>query len=242
MTASSNKRIPQEAIEWVFFDAGGTLLGTNPEEEHWYEQFFVDACAEQGIAVTLEQVHRALQAANATCRVHPRCSTPEQVRRFWEHVYGTVFAQLVPHRDPLELARHYIDRFETGEFVDLFPDTLSALELVRRSGKRAAIVSNFGEYLEEFLRKCGIAHYFDFTVISAREGCEKPQVDIFLRALERARTKPHRVLFVGDNVEEDFFAAARVGMRAVLIDRHDKYAHREDVARVRRLDEIVNYF
>lgn len=243
MTKSKKtKRVPYVPVEWVFFDAGGTLLGTNPEEEHWYEQFFIDACREQGVEAPLEAVHEALHEANVTCPVHPRCSTPEQVRHYWEHIYGTVFKKLLPHANPLALARHYIERFERGEFVRLFPDTVRALEAVRQAGRRAAIVSNFGEYLRHFLERCGIADYFDFAVISACEGCEKPQPEIFYRALHRAQTEPERALFVGDNVEEDFFAATRVGMRAVLVDRHNKHAHRDDVVRVQRLDEIVNYF
>jgi len=230
-----------ESIEWVFFDAGGTLLGTNPEEEHWYEQFFIDACAAEGQQVTLAQVHEALHEATLTCNVHPRCSSPEQVRAFWEHIYSTVFERLLPGRNALEVARHYITRFEQGEFVELFPDTLSALQLAKRLGLRCAIVSNFGAYLARFLEQCGIAPYFEFAVISAIEGCEKPQPEIFKRALERAGAIPARVLFVGDSIEEDFHPAQRIGMRALLIDRHDKYADREDVARIRRLDEFVNY-
>lgn len=235
------KKTPYVPVEWVFFDAGGTLLGTNPEEEHWYEHFFIEACREQGIEVSLAAVHEALHEANLTCPVHPRCSTPEQVRLYWEHIYGTVFRRLVPTDDPLALARHYIDRFEQGEFVELFPDTLSALEAVRQAGRRAAIVSNFGGYLSHFLERCGIAHYFEFTIISACEGCEKPQPEIFHKALQRAGARPEQVLFVGDNVEEDFLAATQVGMRAVLVDRHDKHANRDDLIRIRRLDEVVNY-
>jgi len=235
------KRQRPEPVEWVFFDAGGTLLGTNPEQEHWYEQFFVDACREQGVPATLEQVHEALREATATCRVHPRCSTDEQVRLYWEHVYGTVFARLLPHRDAAQTARHYIERYERGEFIRLFPDTLATLETVRRMGRRAAIVSNFGTYLNNFLHQCGIAHFFEFVIISTSHGCEKPQPEIFHRALEHAATKPERVLFVGDNLEEDFLAATRMGMRALLVDRHDKHADREDVARILRLYEVVNY-
>ncbi|MCX7625728.1 MAG: HAD-IA family hydrolase [Candidatus Sumerlaeaceae bacterium] len=235
------KKSPYVPVEWVFFDAGGTLLGTNPEEEHWYEQFFIDACREQGVDVSLQAVHEALHEANVTCPVHPRCSTPEQVRHYWEHIYGTVFGKLLPHAHPLELARHYIDRFERGEFVRLFPDTLDALVAVRQSGRRAAIVSNFGEYLQHFLERCEIAYYFEFAVISACVGCEKPQPEIFRQALHLAGARAEQVLFVGDSLEEDFFAARRVGMRAVLVDRHNKHNHRDDIVRVRRLDEIVNY-
>ncbi|AXA37375.1 MAG: HAD family hydrolase [Candidatus Hydrogenedentota bacterium] len=228
-------------FEWVFFDAGGTLLGTNPDQEHWYEHFFIEACAEQGYRPCLEEVHAALNHAAATCRVHPRCSTPEQVRAYWQHIYTSVFAHLLPQRDATALANHYIERFERGEFVELFADTLPALEILRKRGVRKAIVSNFGTYLEDFLRRCAIAHEFEFAVISAAEGCEKPDPAIFHRALERAGTSPDRVLYVGDSLEEDYHAARAIGLQAVLIDRHDRHRQLQDVRRIRDLREIVQF-
>lgn len=50
-------------IKYVLFDAGGTLLGTNTDVEHWYEQFFVDACAAEGHHVELADVRASLHAA-----------------------------------------------------------------------------------------------------------------------------------------------------------------------------------
>jgi len=235
------QRLRTGQLEWVFFDAGGTLLGTNPDQEHWYEHFFIEACAEQGYCPSLEMVHAALAHAAATCPVHPRCSTPEQVRAYWEHVYSSVFAQLLPERDATALANHYIDRFEKGEFVELFADTLPALETLRGCGVRKAIVSNFGTYLKDFLKRCGIADEFEFAVISAAEGCEKPDPTIFRLALERAGTSPDRVLFVGDSVEEDYRAARALGMRAVLIDRHNRHRELVDIERIRDLREIIQF-
>ncbi|MCX7719038.1 MAG: HAD-IA family hydrolase [Candidatus Sumerlaeaceae bacterium] len=228
-------------IECVLFDAGGTLLGTNTDSEHWYEMFFVDACRELGREVAMSEVTRVLHDAAVRFAPERRSSSPEQVRAYWEHVYGEAFRALVPGCDWRALAGHFIDRFEAGEFVQLFPDTVPALDMLRERGLKCGIVSNFGTYLLDFLRIVGIADRFAFVLVSAAEGCEKPEPEIFMRAIECAATLPERILFVGDSVTEDYDGPSRHGMLAVLIDRHDKHADKPHLRRVRRLTEIERY-
>lgn len=229
-------------LQYVLFDAGGTLLGTNTDCEHWYEQFFVDVCAAEGHPVTLEHVRASLQAAVDAYTHDRRCSTPEQVRTFWEHVYSAVFRDLIPGCDPSVMANHYIDRFEQGEFVQLFADTLPALEQLREKGIRAGILSNYGTYLELFLERTGISEFFDVVIISANEGCEKPHPEIFERAKQAVGLPPETVAFVGDNLREDYEASARHGFFPVLIDRYGKYENLPEVRRIRRLGELVQFF
>ncbi len=232
-------------FDYVLFDAGGTLLGTNTDSEHWYEQFFVDACAEQGLVVTVCQVHEVLRRAGRSRLFERRCSSDEQTRAFWHHIYSTAFADLLGARynhPPAvidHLAAEYIDRFEDGEFIRLFRDTLPALEALRQSGVKMGIVSNFGTYLNKFLDQTGIADFFDFTVISATEGCEKPHAGIYRIALGKCAPVPaDRILFVGDHPDEDYHAAQRAGMSPVLIDRHDSHSDKPDMLRIKRLTEL----
>lgn len=233
-------------FDYVLFDAGGTLLGTNTDSEHWYEQFFVDACAEQGHVVTVAQVHDVLRRAARARLFEARCSSDEQARAFWHHMYSTAFGDLLGARyshPPAvidHLAAEYIDRFEAGEFVKLFRDTLPALEALRDLGVPMGIVSNFGTYLQRFLAQTGIDGFFKCVLISAVEGCEKPHPDIFNRAISRCGVPSERILFVGDHPEEDYKAAQRHGMVPVLVDRHDNYASAEPgMTRVRRLTDLV---
>jgi putative hydrolase of the HAD superfamily len=226
--------------KYLLFDAGGTLLGTNTSCEHWYEQFFVDACAEQGCEVSLESVREALHAAVSCYNGESRCSTPEQVRTFWEHVYAHTFRKVMGHGSGAEeIAMQYIDRYERGEFVELFADTLPALNALRKQHLPMAVVSNFGEYLEDFLRLTRIDSFFEFVVISARVKCEKPQEAIFDLAISRTGVAPGEILFIGDNVREDYEASERHGMMPLLIDRHDKLSSRKDIVRVNSLLEIA---
>jgi putative hydrolase of the HAD superfamily len=231
---------PQQ-IRYVLFDAGGTLLGTNTDTEHWYEQFFVDACAERGQTVTMEATQHALREAARTINMEQRCSTSEQVRTFWDHVYSATFASLIPGCNSSELANHYIDRFEAGEFVELFRDALPVLEMLRVREIPAGVVSNFGAYLQTFLDHTGIAHFFEFAVVSACVGCEKPGQKIFEHALELAGVPAGQIMFVGDHPIEDYAASARHGMFPVLIDRFNKHADKPDLRRVRALTEIEQW-
>lgn len=233
-------------FDYVLFDAGGTLLGTNTDSEHWYEQFFVDACAEQGCVVCVAQVHEVLRRAARSRQFDTRCSSDVEARAFWQHIYSTAFADLLGakgmNKPPAvidHLAAEYIDRFEAGEFIRLFPDTVEALELAKSRGKKMGIVSNFGTYLNDFLQKLEIAHYFDFVLVSAAEGCEKPHCDIFQRAIARCGgAAPDRILFVGDSPSEDYEPAEAQGMKALLIDRHNRHADKPEMRRVRKLTEI----
>ncbi len=234
---------------YVLFDAGGTLLGTNTDSEYWYEQFFVDACAEQGCVVTVHKVHEVLRRAARSRQFDTRCSSDAEARAFWQHLYSTAFADLLGakglNRTPgfiEHLAADYIDRFEEGEFVRLFPDALETLQALAENNIKMGIVSNFSTYLDDFLKKLEIADFFDFVITSASVGCEKPGTEIFRRALDKCgNCDPGRIVFVGDHPEEDYRPAAQCGMAALLIDRHNRHAECQDLQRIKRLYEVCDF-
>ena len=52
-----------------------------------------------------------------------------------------------------------------------------------------------------------------------RPNHEKPDRGIFEEALKQANVAPHESMHVGDSVDNDFFGAERLGIRALLINR-----------------------
>ena len=236
-------------VKFVLFDAGGTLLGTNVDSEFWYEQFFVDACAEQGCKVSIGEVHDVLKRAARSRQFDSRCSSDKQAREFWLHIYTAAFSDLLgvhaSYRTPAfiqHLAADYIDRFEDGEFIRLFPDARPTLEVVKSLNIPMGIVSNFSSYLNDFLKKLEITDYFQFVLTSAEEGCEKPGAEIFQRALKKCGDiNQSNVLYVGDNPEEDCLASKACGMQALLIDRHNRNTAFTEAPRIKSLAEISAY-
>jgi putative hydrolase of the HAD superfamily len=56
---------------------------------------------------------------------------------------------------------------------------------------------------------------FDTILISDAEGINKPDAEIFHRALQRLATDACRAVFVGDHPEVDVNGARRAGLQAV---------------------------
>lgn len=120
------------------------------------------------------------------------------------------------------LSSHLFDNFE-WELYPHAPQLLRHLKETR--GLKLYVVSNSDDRLEAALRAQGIADYFDLILTSRGAGVEKPEAEIFRRALrhfggdaEDAALRPEEALHVGDDSVCDFDAARRLGMKALLVD------------------------
>lgn len=82
-----------------------------------------------------------------------------------------------------------------------------------------------------------VHHLFDLMVISGKEGIEKPDPEIFQRALQRAGVEAKDSVYVGDHPRLDAEASSNVGMKSILIDRRNRHPHHEGT-RIRTLEEL----
>jgi putative hydrolase of the HAD superfamily len=118
-------------------------------------------------------------------------------------------------------------------------------EELRERGLRVGIVSNWSPALPEVLRGLGLLERVDFVLVSAMERAEKPEPEIFERALARAGVRAAEALFCGNDLERDVRGAERLGLSAVLIDhpalRRGPGAAVRGAARVESLAELGGY-
>jgi putative hydrolase of the HAD superfamily len=86
---------------------------------------------------------------------------------------------------------------------------------------RMGIFSNFDHAppLRRLLRAAGIEAWFDPVVISGDIGYRKPGAAAFALALDRTRTDPRHVLFVGDSWNDDVTGAQRAGIDVAWVNR-----------------------
>ena len=225
----------------VIFDAAGTLLGR--ETPDYFEEFFVIAAREVGHTITLEQV----KAAMGRLLDHPgrrrqkdRMSTPDQARRFWVKLYGSVLNEAGVNGDLKRGLEQFYDRFQEGRFLEVYSDVRPTLNTLSAHGIRLGLLSNWSEHLTDILDRFDLSNYFAFTVISAEVGCEKPDGRIFDITMSRADTPYDRILYIGDHPEEDIHPAQRIGVDALLIDRYDKHT-RYRLPSIRQLTDIPRY-
>jgi putative hydrolase of the HAD superfamily len=106
---------------------------------------------------------------------------------------------------------------ETGIW-ELYPEVTDVLEKLRPRF-RLAVVSNFDGRLRFILEHLGISKFFAQVFISSETGADKPDPEIFRRALKLVDLRPNEVLHVGDDSERDWKAASEAGLSIFRLDR-----------------------
>ena len=211
----------------VFFDAGETLLSPHPS----FHEIFSAVLGEHGAPVDAQEVLGAFDAvAPNFIEVLGKLGTTtwstsrEISRQFWGTVYDTAFSELGIEDGNDALKDALYERFTRYESYRLFPDSVPAVEKIRAAGLTVGLISNFEEWLEGMLIHFEVAPLFDVMVISGKEGVEKPDPEIFRRALERTGVEARDAVYVGDHPTIDVEAAESVGMTAILIDRRGRHS------------------
>jgi REG-2-like HAD superfamily hydrolase len=228
-------------IEFVFLDAGETLLRPHPS----FHELFATVCRRMGREVEAADVQRVqerlaphlVDLAEETGVENPSLS-PDASRVFWTYLYRRFLGELGIEDDGL--SSELYATFSRSSSYRLFDDALPALKRLQSAGYPLGLISNFEEWLEEMLIELEVGHLFDATVISGVEGVEKPDPRIYEIAIERAQVSPAAALHVGDSVVLDVEPALKVGMRVVLLDRVGRYADRNlgTVSRISSLEEL----
>jgi putative hydrolase of the HAD superfamily len=125
-----------------------------------------------------------------------------------------------------------------------YREAASVLCLLRSSGYRLGLISNFDSRIEEVLVALNLSIWFDVVVYSSRAGAAKPHPGIYQRALAELDMPPQNVLHVGDSLDKDWEAARALGMEAVLIDRTGRYDDEApaDCRVITGLEELLDEF
>ncbi len=226
----------------VLFDAGETLLRPDPS----FPQLIVQLLDRRGVTVEHDEpvwIERALQtvfsAMDDLIVNRQQFSTSlERSRAFWEAIYARLLRELQVDDPSGELATYLYDEFSNPEHYALFPDALPALRELAAGGYTLGIVSNFEEWLTVLLERLGILELMSVVVVSGREGIEKPDAEIFRRALDRLGATAERAVYVGDNPRIDVVPALAMGMGAVLVDRRGVHEAVNGAPVVRSLEEV----
>jgi len=116
-------------------------------------------------------------------------------------------------------------------------DAQFVLQEALRRGYRNYLISNNYPELPEVMERVGLIRYFDGLFVSANVGYDKPQPEIFRRAMQAAGN-PDRCFMIGDNPIADIQGAKAMGMETVLVHRPGPYEadHHCDT-----LEEILSF-
>jgi putative hydrolase of the HAD superfamily len=118
-------------------------------------------------------------------------------------------------------AADMVREWERHENFSLYEDALPVLDELRAHGLKLGVVSNGERDLDEFVSHHGLD--VDVAVGSKSHGVRKPDPSIFEAALAALGVEPAEAAMVGASPEDDVEGARALGMRALLLDRDERY-------------------
>ena len=128
------------------------------------------------------------------------------------------------------LVREYHKDEKIPDKPVVFQDVIAVLDRLSQR-YRLAVISNTvtatSNRLLEILKEANMDKYFDFIIASAEEGVDKPEEEIFRKALSKWGFKAEEVIMVGNRISSDILGGNLSGMRSILI-WHKEYDHHPD--------------
>jgi putative hydrolase of the HAD superfamily len=200
----------------VLFDVDFTLARPGPELGR---DGYVRIGRLHGLGLNRARYDEARVQAIDALRRHPDHRHDEQIWvDFTERIVRGMGGEGErAHEAALEIA----SAWERSENFDLYEDALPVLEELRGRGLKLGLVSNGVRDLEDFVRHHRLD--VDAAVGSRAHGRVKPSPTIFRAALAQLGVDPSDAVMVGDTPSDDIEGARAIGMRALLVDREDRY-------------------
>ena len=206
-------------IKAIFFDAVGTLFRlTKTVGDHY-------AYVSREVGLDLDP--QALEPAfHVVWKQMPQRAAIDGPREnddkgWWRELVDLVLDQVAPSLGEFDRDNFFeiaYEHFAEAGVWELYPEVLGGLEKLQ-SRFQLAVVSNFDGRLRFILEHLGISKYFVHVFVSSELGADKPDPEIYRRALRSMNLKPNEVLHVGDDPERDWEAATAAGLPIFRLDR-----------------------
>jgi putative hydrolase of the HAD superfamily len=206
-------------LKAIFFDAVGTLFYLTHNVGHHYTL----VGREIGLQLEAEKLDRAF--ASAWKQMPPRPPIdgprPDDDKGWWRELVDLVLDQAAPSIGELDRDNFFevaYEHFAEAGVWELYPEVPDVLETL--CGRfQLAVVSNFDGRLRFILQHLGISKFFRHVFISSELGADKPDPEIYRRALNLIGLIPSEVLHAGDDPHRDWKGATAAGLSIFQLDR-----------------------
>ncbi len=178
---------------------------------------------EVGLDLDAQQLERAFHAAWQQMPRRPAIDGPRENddKGWWRELVGHVFDQVARSLSELDRDNFFevaYEHFAEPGVWELYPEVVDVLDQLR-DRFQLAVISNFDGRLRLILRNLGISKYFAHVFISSEVGADKPDPEIFRRALQVIHLDANEIIHVGDDPERDWKAATAAGLSVFRLDR-----------------------
>ena len=218
-------------VRAVLFDLGGTLVdecdyaGWTEHARRLYLDFDPD------------DLRHAYQEIQTEMDAEPPVRDREaRIFEFWRRALGRAAQKAVTDSTVAKFVRLERSAHRTQQ---LYSDARRCLDQLRHEGRLLGVVSNSTSEarVRQILDQVGVLDFFGRIVSSGTEGIEKPDPEIFRRAVSRMAVEPGDALYVGDLANTDAKAAQAAGLVGVWLNR-EGFGYGEDPPEITSLLEV----
>ena len=206
-------------LKAIFFDAVGTLFRlTKTVGDH-----YAYVGREVGLDLNPQNLERAFHAAWEKMPQRAAIDGPRENddKGWWRELVDLVLEQVAPALSEFDRDNFFeiaYEHFAEAGVWEIYPEVPGVLGQLRRRFQ-LAVISNFDGRLRFILRHLGISKFFSHVFVSSELGADKPDSEIYRRALKLIDRKPTEVLHVGDDSQRDWKAARAAGLSVFRLDR-----------------------
>ena len=203
----------------IFFDAVGTLFHLN----RTVGQHYALVANQVGLTLDAHQLDDAFYSAWKKMPQRPAIDGPRENddKGWWRELVDLVLDQVAASLSGFDRDNFFeiaYEHFAEPGVWELYAEVRGVLEQLQPRFQ-LAVISNFDGRLRFILEHLGVAKVFTHIFISSEIGADKPDPEIFRRALKLFDLKPNEVLHVGDDPERDWKAAGAAGLSVFRLDR-----------------------
>jgi putative hydrolase of the HAD superfamily len=203
----------------IFFDAMGTLFYLTHNVGHHYAL----VGTEVGLKLDASNLNRAFNQAWSSMPVREAIDGPRENddKDWWRELVEKVLADIAPALIEMDRDNFFevaYEHFAEAGVWELYPEVVDVLEKLS-AHFQLAVISNFDGRLRMILEHLGISKFFSYIFVSSEVGADKPDPEVFRRALKFMNLRPKEALHVGDDPERDWKAATKAGIRVFKLNR-----------------------
>jgi putative hydrolase of the HAD superfamily len=223
-------------IRAVVFDVVGTLLYPNPSAPAVY----AEAARRRGLDLSPADARARFVEAHKTQELIDRAAgwvtSEEREHDRWRSIVA-VTLRGVP--DPEACFHELFEHFSKPASWRIERDAAAGIGKLQERGLVVGLGSNYDARLWSVLDGFPeLAPLRERVVVSAAVGFRKPAAEFFREVVRAAGCAPGEILFVGDDIGNDYTGATAASLNAVLLDETGRYPSL--VKRIKRLTELTD--
>jgi putative hydrolase of the HAD superfamily len=206
-------------LKTIFFDAGGTLIYLPKSVGHHY------ALVGHRVGLKLDEaaLDRAFVATWKQMPMRPAIDGPrdDDDKGWWCDLVARVIDKVAPGTSELDRDAFFeaaYSHFAEAGVWELYPEVVEVLESLRPRFD-LAVISNFDGRLRMILEQLAVSRFFSHIFLSSELGADKPNPEIYRRALKFCAAEAEQVLHAGDDPVRDWRGAAEAGLSIFRLER-----------------------